>query len=127
MLLSSIIFIYLVVFCILGNRAVPFSLSFFWNLLEFMGGFYFIFFNFRFLFFFSFYASFYLLVRGLMGKKITFYRNLNLLYFYFFVLISYFFYFFIFSFNIYFKENIVIGILRFNVEVFIIKSIIYLQ
>jgi NADH-quinone oxidoreductase subunit M len=41
MLLSSIIFIYLVVFCILGNRAVPFSLSFFWNLLEFMGGFYF--------------------------------------------------------------------------------------
>jgi len=84
MLLSSIIFIYLVVFCILGNRAVPFSLSFFLEFIGIYGGFLFLILSFLilgFYFFFSFYASFYLLVRGLMGKKITFYRNLNLLYF----------------------------------------------
>lgn len=99
LLLSRLFFLYIVIFCILSNRAVPFRLAFFLELIGVYGGYLYIVFCFFFLgiyFFFRFYARFYLLIRGLIGKKIIFFVNSNFLYFYFFNLMSYFFLFFIF-------------------------------
>jgi hypothetical protein len=131
LLLSSVFFLYLIILCILGNRAVPVRISFFLEFIGVYGGFIFLIFSFLilgFYFFFRFYARFYLLVRGLIGKKIIFYRNLNILFFYFFVFFSYFFLFLLFLLSIFsLKKNIIIGILSLDVEVFIIKSIFYLQ
>lgn len=99
LLLSSLFFLYLVIFCILGNRAVPLRISFFLEFIGIFSGYEYFIYRIIFLgfyFFFRFYASFFLLITGLTGKKIIFYRNLNLVYFYFFNLIVYFFLFFIF-------------------------------
>lgn len=104
LILSRMFFLYLVIFCILGNRAVPISLSFFLELLGIYGGFMFLIISFTvvgFYFFFSFYARFYLLVRGLIGKKIIYFRNLNIVFFYFFVFLRYFFLIFIFLISIF--------------------------
>lgn len=107
--LSRIFFLYLVILCILGNRAAPFSLSFFLEFLGVWGGFIFFIFSFRilgFYFFFSFYASFYLLIRGLVGKKVVYYRNLNMFFFYFFLVLSYFFLFFLFLVSVFILKKI---------------------
>jgi NADH-quinone oxidoreductase subunit M len=109
LVLSSIFFLYLIIFCILGNRAVPFSLSFFLEFIGVWGGFLFLIFSFiilGFYFFFSFYASFYFLIRGITGKKVSFYRNLNILYFYFFRILSYFFFIFLFLISVYILKKI---------------------
>lgn len=106
---SSIIFFYLVVFCILANRAVPFRISFF---LELIGVYrsYFSFVLFFFIlglyFFFRFYASFFLLVNGIIGKGFINYKNMNFFFFYFFNLLRYLFLFFLFLFSVFILNKI---------------------
>lgn len=102
--LSRIIFFYLVLFCILANRAVPFSVSFFLELVGVYRGYSFFLFSLGFIifyFFFSFYARFFLIISGITGKFFTVYKNMNLFFFYFLNLLSYLFLFFLFLFSIF--------------------------
>lgn len=105
--ISNLFFLFLFLITIMGNSAVPLRVSFFIELVGVYRGFISLllsFFVIGFYFFFRFYSSFFLLVNSFMGKNLSSYINLNLIFCYFLVVFIYFIFFFSFLFyNMYFK------------------------